>query len=167
MDDWIRENEGSHELQRIMSKLLVSVGIFKGFLLTEMVELLSGSEKRIFQENETVLSEGDSGSFMYILIQGEVDIVKKPGAGSGKVLARLASGDCFGEMALIDRHVRSASVVAVTPCILIRLNENNIDRNPVLSTKLYRNIARLLSHRLRNTNAMISLGLPEEEELRK
>jgi len=150
-----------------MSKLLVSVEIFKGFLLTELVELLSGSEKRIFQENETVLSEGDSGSFMYILIQGEVDIVKQPGAGSGKVLARLTSGNCFGEMALIDRNVRSASVIAVTPCILIRLNENNIDRNPVLSTKLYRNIARLLSHRLRNTNAMISLGLPEEEELRK
>lgn len=167
MGDWIRENEGFHDLQRIMSKLLVSVGIFKGFLLTELVELLSGSEKRLFQASETVLSEGDSGNFMYILIQGEVDIVKKPGGGSGKVLARLASGDCFGEMALIDRNVRSASVVAVTPCILIRLNENNIDRNPVLSTKLYRNIARLLSHRLRNTNAMISLGLPEEEELRE
>lgn len=163
MTGWIKESFDFYGLQRIMFKLIDAVEIFSGFSQAELVELLSGSEKCTFQANETVLTEGSPGNFMYILIEGEVDIAKKLDNDSSKVLARLSAGDCFGEMALVDNNVRSASVVTAAPCVLIRLGESCIGKNPMASTKLYRNIAHVLSMRLRDTNAMISLTLPDKQ----
>jgi CRP-like cAMP-binding protein len=158
---WIKESFSFYELQRIMFKLINSVEVFAGFSQAELVELLSNAEKCTFQESATILSEGSCGNFMYILVEGEVEIVKKLDNGGTKVLARLAGGDCFGEMALVDSSVRSASVTAIGPCVLIRLSEGGFGQNPAVSAKLYRNIASQLSGRLRNSNAMISLRLKD------
>ena len=148
-------------MQRIMFKLIDSVALFSGLSQAELVDLLTNSDKCTFQENMVILSDGSSGNFMYILVEGEVEIIKKLDNGKTKVLAKLASGDCFGEMALVDSHTRCASVVSTVPCVLIRLSENGFSQNPAISAKLYRNIARQLSSRLRNSNAMISLGLQD------
>lgn len=162
MGGWVKESFSFYELQRIIFKLINSVEVFAGFSQAELFELLSNAEKRTFQESATILSEGSSGNFMYILVEGEVVIVKKlDNGGTTRVLAKLAGGDCFGEMALVDSSVRSASVAAIGPCVLIRLNEGGFGHNPAVSAKLYRNIARQLSGRLRHSNAMISLGLKD------
>lgn len=162
MGGWIKESFSFYELQRIMFKLINSVEVFAGFSQAELVELLSNAEKCTFQEGATILSEGSCGNFMYILVEGEVEIVKKLDNGGAKALARLAGGECFGEMALVDSSVRSASVKAIGPCVLIRLNENGFGLNPAASAKFYRNIASQLSGRLRNSNAMISLRLKDD-----
>lgn len=158
---WVKEDFNFYELQRIMFRLIDSVEVFAGFSQAELVELLASAEKCTFQERTTILSEGSSGNFMYILIEGEVEIVKKMDGGGTKVLAKMAGGHCFGEMSLVDSSVRSASVTAISPCVLLRLSEGEFGLNPVVSAKLYRNIARLLSSRLRNSNARVSLGLKD------
>lgn len=144
-------------MQRILAKLIDSVALFCGLSQAELIDLLTNSDKCIFPANTVILSEGSDGNFMYILVEGEVAIVK----GKTQILAKLTSGDCFGEMALVDNHTRSASVVSTVPCVLIRVSENAFNQKPPISTKLYRNIARQLSSRLRDSNAMISLGLKD------
>ncbi|MCE5182455.1 MAG: cyclic nucleotide-binding domain-containing protein [Betaproteobacteria bacterium] len=144
-------------MQRIMAKLIDSVALFYGLSQAELGELLANSDKRTFPGNTVILSEGSEGNFMYILVEGEVAIVK----GKSQILAKLASGDCFGEMALVDSLSRCASVVSTVPCVLIRVSENAFSQKPAISAKLYRNIARQLSSRLRDSNAMISLGLKD------
>lgn len=164
MGIWNRDSLSYHDLQRIMTRLVETVEMFSGFTHAELVDLLGNAEKCQFQAGENILSEGSTGHFMYIILDGEVEVRKKLAAGGSKTLCNLNAGSCFGEMALVDNDVRSASVKAVTNCLLLRIGEGDCWKNPQLSAKLYRNIARLLSHRLRDTNAMISFAYLESSE---
>lgn len=70
-----------------------------------------------FAAGELILSAGDSGDAMYVVLDGSVDI--RVGETSLEV-AR--SGDVVGEMALVDQNTRSASVIALTPARLARID---------------------------------------------
>lgn len=161
MAGWSKESLSDFDLQRLMTRLLDSVEVFSGFSQSELADILAGAEKCVFQPAQTILTEGSSGHFMYVIIDGEVEISKKLAVGGNKVLARLNAGNCFGEMALIDNNVRSATVKSVSKCIMLRLSDSEFRKNPPAGAKLYRNIARLLARRLRETNAMISLAFLE------
>lgn len=161
MAGWSKQSLSSFDLQRLLSRLLETVEVFSGFTQSELADILAGAEKCVFQSRELILTEGSSGTFMYIIIDGEVEISKKLAVGGNKVLTRLGAGSCFGEMALIDSNVRSATVKSVSRCIMLRLGEAEFRKNPSAGAKLYRNVARLLSRRLRDTNAMISLAFLE------
>ena len=64
-------------------------------------------------EGETIFVEGEPGDRMYIVILGEVDIRYR-----GRLLAVAHAGELIGEMALIDRDVRSATAIARSDCLL-------------------------------------------------
>ncbi len=164
MSIWNRDSLSYHDMQRIMLRLVESVEIFSGFTQAELVDLLGNAEKCQFRAGENILSEGSSGHFMYIILDGEVEIRKKLASGGFKPLCHLFAGNCFGEMALVDNDVRSASVKAIEKCLLLRVGEGDFWKNPTMSAKLYRNIARLLSRRLRDTNAMISFAYLDSGE---
>jgi CRP-like cAMP-binding protein len=67
----------------------------------------------------TIFRAGDVGEYLYIVIEGEVDIE----APSGQFMRTLQAGDIFGEMALIDDSPRSADAVARTDCVLAPVDE--------------------------------------------
>ena len=77
-----------------------------------------------------------------------------------KVIGSVGEGKTFGEMALIDREPRSASVVAVSDTILIVLHLTEFndmsDSSPRLALKILHRIAKLLSHRLRQTSGVLA-----------
>ena len=95
---------------------------------------------------------------MYIIIEGEA-VVYKLGHDGEIELARLKATDSFGEMALADRGARSATVRALTPCVLLRLGEPTLSGKPLLAMKIYRNIAKVLSERLRSTDDLLAWRL--------
>lgn len=161
---WSRETSSEADLQRILLKLLDNVTLFAGFSQAELLDLLTRAEKCVFPASEVIIREGGFGHFMYIIMDGEVEIHKKLKNGSQKKLARFSSGNSFGEMALVDNEERSASVLSVTDCVLIRIGEKDFVRNPASSAKLFKNIARTLSRRLRDTNEMVSLLLLEQDQ---
>lgn len=161
MSTWVKSTLSTFDLERLILRLLNSVEVFSGFTQSDLIDLLGSTEKCVFNPHETILTEGSSGNFMYVIIDGEVEIRKKLEVGGEKVLTKLGAGSCFGEMALVDSEVRSATVRSISRCILLRLSENDFWKNPSASTRFYRNIARLLSRRLRDTNAMIALAFLE------
>jgi CRP-like cAMP-binding protein len=162
MAGWTKESLITFDMQRLLSRLLETVEIFSGFTTSELTDILAGAEKCVFQPEQIIITEGSSGTFMYIIIDGEVEIIKKLAVGGSKLLTNLGAGTCFGEMALIDKsNTRSATVKSVTRCIMLRLGEAEFRKTPSAGAKLYRNIARLLSRRLRDTNAMIALSFLE------
>ena len=70
------------------------------------------------------------------------------------------SGTAFGELSIIDRGKRSASVIADTKLECAKLNFNDLEKDPSekakdVMLKLTRNIARILSDRLRRTNDVL------------
>src|SRR5688572_14064782 len=71
--------------------------------------------------------EGDLGTEMFILQEGQVEILKAV-AGVDEQLAVLEKGDFFGEMSLLEDLPRTASARAVTECKVIRINGATFDQ---------------------------------------
>lgn len=158
MATWTKESFSFQELQRIMFRLIERVPVFAGLTQQELLQLLEAAEKCTFSAGESILREGGTGSFLYVIIEGRVTVLKSASGKRGTELAQLEAGDSFGEMSLVDQEVRSASVIALTPCVLLRLSENTCWHHPGTSAKIYRNIARVLSRRLREMDEAFVLG---------
>lgn len=68
-----------------------------------------GELGRIYRTGEMIVRQGEVGDCMYVIQSGKVEVVRESGTGQVR-LAELGEGDFFGEMALFDRDVRSATV---------------------------------------------------------
>ena len=155
---WIREQFTFHDLQRLLFKLAEHVKAFQGLTPAEISELLARAEKCSFDTDAVIVKEGSSGNHMYIILEGEA-IVSKKGRDGEIELARLFSTDSFGEMALADNDIRSATVTAMSPCVLVRLSDHVMNSKPEIGMKVYRNIARVMSARLRSADEALAWRL--------
>lgn len=145
-----KETLPRNDLQALLAKLIEHVPVFTGFSPTELLELLSSAEKKVVKAGQEILRQGDSGRFMYVLIDGQVRVsLQEPDRFTHYPLGVLGRGDCFGEMALVDPAMRSATVEAVSDCILLRFQESDCWKQPAFGSKIYRNIAGILAKRLR------------------
>ena len=75
------------------------------------------SEARSFTAGQCIFNQGEAGTTMYVVYQGEVDLLV-----NGQRVEKLGPGGVLGEMGLIDTAPRSASAVARTDCKLIPVN---------------------------------------------
>ena len=138
-------------------KMLLALKLFKGLQDEEMAILLDHAELIDFPSAEYVIREGEQGNSLYVLIAGQVDVCKRV-HGTQKVIQRLGPGESFGEMSLIECRARSASVRTQQACKLLCIDGNCIERLPHIAQQVYRNIAILLSQRLRQANEIIALA---------
>jgi len=120
------------------------------------------SRAMTFAPGDALISEGEAGASLYVLVTGEVDVVRTEG-GQEKVLATLAAPASLGEMSLIDREVRSATIRARTDCTALQLTAENFasfrKRSRDGFTLFVINVARVLSARLRETNRKLASRL--------
>lgn len=123
-------------------------------LLAEYMKACSGGPGTV------LCNEGDTDSFMGILIEGSVSVQKSSSDGSKSVVGRLGKDKAFGEMSVLNREPRSATVVADTEVRLLILQRSEFDRlldsQPKLAAKFLLRIARLLSQRLRETTGQLA-----------
>jgi CRP-like cAMP-binding protein len=109
---------------------------------------------------EVIFKEGESGDSVFLLYGGEVEIVGKTPGGDEMQLAVLKDlGDFFGEISMVDHKPRSAAVKALTDVILLEFSgdvlENFFAQSHWAGLFMYRNIARVLAGRLRQSNIRI------------
>jgi CRP-like cAMP-binding protein len=156
--NWTREQFGFHDLQRLLLKLAEHVKAFHGLTPAEIETLLAHAEKCSFEDTVPIVKEGSVGNHMYVILDG-VAVVTKAGREGEVELARLYSADSFGEMALADNEARSATVTALTPCVLVRLSDQVINAHPEIGMRVYRNIAGVLSARLRSADEALAWRL--------
>lgn len=155
---WIREQFSFQDMQRLLFRLAEHVKAFRGLTPAEISLLLDGAEKCTFAPGAHIVKEGSVGNHMYIILTGEAR-VEKTGRDGQVELARLAAADTFGEMALADNEARSASVIAESTCVLVRFNDQTIVEVPEIGLKVYRNIAKVLSSRLRAADELLAWRL--------
>jgi SulP family sulfate permease len=130
------------------------------------LDLLAGfdpDELEIFQRNldrvqlgkgELVIKEGRQDRSMYLLTRGSVSVkMHLPASSRTRRLFTFSAGAVFGEIALLDGYPRSANVVADEDSEVFRLShakfEDLVRGNPQIAAKLLKNMALVLSHRLR------------------
>jgi CRP-like cAMP-binding protein len=106
---------------------------------------------------QVVIQEGEKGSEMYIMLSGAVEIQRKTRAGDSYTVAKLRAefNVFFGEMALIDDDVRSATIVATEDSEFLVLTKEDFlalgKKYPQIALPITRVIAQILASRLRNT----------------
>lgn len=139
----------------LLQKIQERVPIFKGLGPERIAQVLGVAERCAITAGEEVFREGDLGNSFYIVIAGEVAVEKSQG-GAPVLLARLGSGHCFGEMALVTNHARSATVRALEAGETFRFYRDHVDAMPEVAHIIYRNIARILAARLDDSSEMLA-----------
>ncbi len=134
--------------------------LFEMLSEAELQVLAELSRARRFAAGEVVFREGDAGDALFVLAKGEVEVLADGAPGAPLPLALLAPPDAFGEMSLIDREVRSATVRARTDCEALQLGAENFTafrkRSRDGFTLFLVNVARILSGRLREANRRVA-----------
>jgi len=107
-----------------------------------------------FREGETIFRQDELGTEMYIILEGEVEIIKKIGEES-HTLSRLEKGDFFGEMSVLESIARTANAIARTDVKALVINGSRFDqmlrKNPEIAVR----IIRKYSKRLREANTLL------------
>jgi CRP/FNR family transcriptional regulator, cyclic AMP receptor protein len=140
-----------------MYQLFLRLPLFRGLEENDLAHLLKLAELIEIPTQEYAIREGEQDRNLFILLAGKAGIYKSATVGQ-KEIQIMSPGECFGEMSLIESRSRSASVKAITHCRLLRIDGDDIIALPEISSKLFRNIAVLLSRRLRHANEILSLG---------
>ena len=111
------------------------------------------------QPGQLIFSEGDASTYLSLIVEGAVDIIKSDSQDEQRHLVSLGSGHAFGEMALIDSGVRSASARATAPTTILVVDNESIENLclefPDLGLVIVRRIARDLSARLRHSSGIL------------
>lgn len=146
---------------KLTASHLADIGLFGG-LSQETLEVLASSipASRV-EAGEMVVEEGDTSTQMFVVIAGELEVIKRGQSGGDVRVAVLGPGDWFGEMSIIDVQPRSASVRAVAPTLALSITadhvENLLYRRDVKDYALFiMNIARELSRRLRVADGILA-----------
>lgn len=110
-----------------------------------------GELGKVYSDGEVIISEGDVGDRMFVVQSGQVEAVTGSGDEERRV-AVLGGGDFFGEMALFDKEVRSATVRALGEARVLTIDRRTllkrISENPLLAL----NLLKTMSRRIRALN---------------
>lgn len=119
------------------------------------------------QAGQVLISEGDMGDWMLLLLDGTVDVTKKTGPGEASRLAVIKQGAAVGEMSMFDAAPRYASCHAIETVDAGVLTRSTIARliedHPAVGAKLLVKLTQMLAQRLRNTSNQLvrSKTLPQ------
>jgi serine/threonine protein phosphatase PrpC len=146
--------EESTEAQSRMEALR-KIPLFRHLTYKEQTAILSIATTRTFPGSREIVTEGQPGEELFVVIKGRVSIEK-----SGVEIAELRPGGHFGEMGLIDNAPRSATVRATEPTrvmVIARADLMNLmRRESILAVKMLWSFVQVLSDRLRATNSELS-----------
>ena len=155
--------------------------LFQNLDESEILQVLNRTRLREFPAGAVIIQEGEFGNSLFIMQTGQVEITKQlilglvEDAPKERVMIRLKAEDgvyfgemalleskmrsatvTFGEMALMESEIRSATVTALTDCALLELQQKDflelIKKNPVMGVKLLLRLCQGLSRHLRKTN---------------
>ncbi len=120
------------------------------------VEIFQKSSSPLtYVAGQTIFQEGETGSVMYGIIEGEVDLIV-----DGKVVETITTGDVFGEGALVQpEHDRASTAIAKTDCIIASLDRERflfaIENTPMFAI----DVLRSYSNRARRLKRMVAFYL--------
>jgi len=130
------------------NEALRAIPLFRNLDEKDLAEVAGLLIDRKFPRDAVIFEDGSLGDYMYLIQEGQVKITKMSGDGREKILEILGPGDFTGEMALLDREPRSASVKTTTACVLLALSRQDflglLKQNHELTLELIRELARRL-----------------------
>jgi len=142
--------------------LLAKIPFFTGLPEKELDRLSSKMEVVNLKPGEILFREGDPGEHLYIVVKGDLDILKAPDTEDELILNTIHEGEYIGEMSLATGAPRTASVRGRNEVVLLSLSRKQFNdllhQHPELASVM----VSVLSHRLDNTNVATFRDLTEK-----
>lgn len=132
--------------------LLKGVPLFDGLTQRERISVAGAGKEVRFPAGKDIVEEGSAGMGFHLILEGEAKVTVR-----GKTRAKIGPGAYFGEISLLDRGPRTATVTAVTPVTTLSLVSWNflplIDEYPSIAKKMLvelcgriRNLEKSITH---------------------
>ncbi len=121
----------------------------------DLKQIAEITEEKSYSKGEVIVEERTSAERFFIIYKGKIEITKQFEDGEEFVLAVHSDGDFFGEMALLDEGLRSATARAVAPTTVLEITRLNFETLLYKAPVVAYHIIRELSSRLRETGALL------------
>ena len=118
-----RAAEDTEELKELQASSL-----FANFEREALVRILASTELRSYGEGDIIVTEGEEGSSLYLIVSGAVKVFTRSSDGGNLPLAELGPGDFFGEVSLLTGKPRTATITARTQVAAIELDRAAVDQ---------------------------------------
>lgn len=143
-----------HGLQKdlqiyIKMKLIDALPIFHGLSRACLKKVSEQLEAMSFSAGDSLIKSGETGEEMYLIDQGEVEVVNDQGA----TIAIIKHGQCVGEIALLTHTLRTANVVAKNYCDVYRLTKHDFISISKDFPELEESFQRIMIRRVRDRAA--------------
>lgn len=138
-----RSPRADRPLGRRGADLLGQVPLFAELSRRHLKQIAEHADEIAFREREAIVEVGQPGGTFFVIVEGEAKVLR-----GARTIARLGPGDFFGEISLLDGGPRTATVVAATPVVAIRVFKRAFDRlvskEPAVAAKILTVVARRL-----------------------
>lgn len=122
--------------------------LFEGLSEAQLRDLEQRSSWRRYARNEQILGRDSASRDIFFVVDGAVQVANFSYSGREIALATIEAGGYFGELSAIDNEPRSATVIAVRPCLLAAMApsalEELIRENPNVAMRILRRLARII-----------------------
>lgn len=112
---------------RLRNKELEASRLFTAFPDGALEAILASTELRSYAEGDIIVTEGEQGSSLFLIVSGEVKVFTRGERGEHVPLAELGAGDFFGEVSLLTGRPRTATITAKGEVTAIELARDDID----------------------------------------
>jgi len=160
-------------MEQVLRETIHNNNLFTGLSVTQIDRLMPLIQIESFKADELIIREGDPASNLFIIAQGEVEVLKKDAATQQEYrISTLTNGAVVGEIALIDSTPRSASIRALTDTTVFAIAISDLQAlinhsadALVIYDIIITNLAREVSKRLRDTDDTMVKSLANELHL--
>ena len=121
----------------------------------ELDVVRSLATERSYAKTAVVLTEGEMGDSLYMIQSGKVKVVIGDEEGREIILKILGPGDFFGEMSMIDKEPRSASVTTLEPATFLVLTHAAFERCVEQAPRIAKVVMQILANRVREADRKI------------
>jgi signal transduction histidine kinase len=136
-----------------MSNNGTNIALFEDLTADEVALFYDLATRRSFADREVIIAEGEVGDSLYIVASGKVQVEKRTLDQQQEVLTSLDTGECFGELALVDREPRSATIRAYGQTEAYELTQDALatffEAHPKIHRQVLNNLAKITAARIR------------------
>ena len=142
-----RRRSGDEAAATSASERLDHCQLFSALSPAERRQLAAESALLTYGPGEAIVREGERGDCLYLLLAGEVEVLKQLEAGAPRAIRRLPAGAVLGEMTLFLDAPRSATVRACGECRLLRVERSSLEQLMAANPTLLEQLAALVADR--------------------
>ncbi len=151
----------------VVKEFLKKIVLFKDLSDIELELITNLIEIKTFEKDAFLFYENNPRKNLFVIYEGEVELFKRTPFGEEKRLAFFSRYDFIGEGALLDDSPHSTNARALLECTIFVLTREKfqslIDDYGSIAVKIYNHVARVISRRMRQTNArVINIAAPHE-----